>query len=409
MKTARNLVCPGLACILIVVAASSFATAQGKRDCGGPPASPSAQVPVPGHPFGALPSADGCWLFSSLTSSNPKSVNGIAVLKRTAGKYSLERVVTLEASPTGLALTHDGKLLIVADDEFVVFLDVARLTSGQGDPIAGYMETGRGAGTVYVNATADDGTLFTSDENLAQLTVIDLAKARANGFDKSAIVGRIEVGNAPIALTFSPDGKWLYTTSQIARRRWNWQKACKPEGQDPATAQVEEAEGGITVIDVAKAKTSPAESVVVSYPAGCTPVRLGISDSGDSVWITVRNSNAVYGFDTAKLRANDPNARIANVAVGPSPVGLAVIDGGKRVVISNSNRFAKDPNSPQTLMVIDAELARGGKNAVAGTIPAGSFPREFGKSADGKTLFVSNYLSNTIQIMDATHLPMETK
>jgi DNA-binding beta-propeller fold protein YncE len=60
-------------------------------------------------------------------------------------------------------------------------------------------------------------------------------------------------------------------------------------------------------------------------------------------------------------------------------------------------------------MVIDAELARGGKNAVAGTIPAGSFPREFGKSADGKTLFVSNYLSNTIQIMDATHLPMETK
>ena len=74
-------------------------------------------VDLPGHPFSTIPSPDGCWLFVSLGSSSPLEVNGVAVLDRNGnGDIRVRRVVPVESSPTGMVMTHDGKLLIVADD-----------------------------------------------------------------------------------------------------------------------------------------------------------------------------------------------------------------------------------------------------------------------------------------------------
>jgi YVTN family beta-propeller protein len=42
-----------------------------------------------------------------------------------------------------------------------------------------------------------------------------------------------------------------------------------------------------------------------------------------------------------------------------------------------------------------------------GSIEAGAFPRQFGSSPDGKTIFLANYLSNTIEVIDAEHLPVK--
>ena len=397
----------GAALFVLLLCSSASAQALGAKStsrCNAAATEPVSYVSLLGHPFSTIASRDGCWLFVSLTSSNPKSANGVAILSRADGRITLKKVFPVEASPTGMVMTHDGKLLIVADDEYVVFMDVMRMTSGQGDPILGYISDGRFSGSVYVNVTADDKFLFVSDENTEKITVINLEKARAEGFKETAKVGTIPVGVAPIALTFSPDGKWLYTTSQMAPKSLNWPIACKPEGADPATAKEEYAQGAITVVDVVRAQTDPANSIVANVPAGCSPVRLAISPSGDRVYVTARNSNSLLAFDTGTMRSDSEHAQVGKVPVGSSPVGVAVVNDGKLVLVTNSNRFAKDQTARQTLTVIDSGRVSEGQTAITGSVPAGIFPREFGQSPDGKTLFVANYLSNELEVIDLNRI-----
>ncbi|HYR41412.1 MAG TPA: hypothetical protein VER98_00180, partial [Terriglobia bacterium] len=130
--------------ISILVFSSSVLSQAVKQSskCNAPAAAPLSYVPLPGHPFSTISSQDGCWLFVSVTSSNPKSANGVALLSRDKGQITLKKVFPVEAGPTGMVLTHDGKLLIVADDEYIVFMDVMRMTTGKGNPILGYISDG---------------------------------------------------------------------------------------------------------------------------------------------------------------------------------------------------------------------------------------------------------------------------
>ena len=406
MRRTRTTGLAGAALLTLFLAAT--ASAQGRESqCNAAMSAPVSYVPLPGHPFSTVSSPDGCWLFVSLTSSNPKSANGVAVLGRGRGQIALKKVFAVEAEPTGMTVTHDGKLLVVADGDYVVFMDVGRMTEGRGDPILGFIKDADFAGSVYVNTTSDDKFLFVSDENVETVTVINLQRARAEGFKESAIVGKIPVGGAPIALTFSPDGRWLYTTSQIAPESFGWPVECKPEGQDPATAKPRYPQGAIIVVDVAKAETDPAHSAVARVPAGCSPVRMAISPVGERVFVTARNNNALLAFDTARFQTDAVHARVGTVPVGSSPVGVSVVNDGRWVVVTNSNRFARDQTARQTLTVIDAARVGEGQAAIGGSVPAGIFPREFGQSPDRQTLFVANYNSNELEMIDLKRLPIE--
>jgi DNA-binding beta-propeller fold protein YncE len=384
--------------IFMLAAMLAFAAQAQPADCNTSAASPSVTIALPSSPFTAVPSHDGCWVFVSLTSP----AAGIAVLKRGAGVIELSRVVPLASAPTGIALTHDGKLLIAAASDAVVFLDVQRLTSGAADPVLGSLSDGPNAESIYANVTADDKLLFVSEERMQSITVIDLERARASGYKADAIKGKIPTGLAPIALTFSPDGKWLYTTSQLAPPTWSWPAACKPEGQ-PAGSPIVNPEGAVVVVDVALAATDPAKSVAARIPAGCSPVRMAISPAGDRIYVTARNSNAVVAFDTAKLLSDSDHARLGMAPVGSAPVPVAVVDGGRKVVAGNSNRFA-GTTSGESLNVLDATKIKGDADAGLGVIPAGSFPREMRVSADGHTLFLTNFGSNSLQVISVDHL-----
>ena len=398
-----------------------------ETECNAAAQSPLFTVTLPGHPFSIISTHDGCWLFVSLTSDDPKS-NGVAVLRRTAGTISLQRVYPVEArkgrnplrpGPSGMVTTHDGQLLVAANDDDLVFLDVKSMISGKAEAIAGHLSDGApkhtvttsngvtetSAGSIYVNVTKDDARLFVSDEYAETISVIDLAKARLNNYDSTAIVGRIPTGVAPIALTFSPDEQWLYTTSSLASPSWNWPVACPQDRADRAAyTKLEKPEGAVVVVDVSRARTDPAHSVAAKAPAGCGSVRLAIAPDGGSIWVSDRRSDAVLGFDTRKL-LNDPlHARLGLVPLGTAPVGIAALPDGKHIVVANSNRIAANPNSPQTVSVIEIEKVRAGAPAVIGTIPAGAFPREFSLSPDGHTLFLGNYLSNTIEVIDIRRL-----
>ena len=64
-------------------------------------------------------------------------------------------------------------------------------------------------------------------------------------------------------------------------------------------------------------------------------------------------------------------------------------------------------NTPEYLSVLDiAKMGRG--EPAIGKIGAGMFPREMCVSADGKTLFVTNFASNSLEIIDAENPPVES-
>ena len=269
-------------------------------ECDAPAASPSLTIPLPSSPFAVTPTRDGCWIFVSLT-GNGGTGAGIAVLKRSRGIIQLSRVVPLKSAPTGITLTHDRRLLVAAATNATIFIDVPRMIGGAADPVLGSFSDGRATGSIYANITRNDKLLFVSEESGQSVTVIDLKRARKKGYTTDAIIGKIPAGSAPIALTFSRNGKWLYTTSQAALPDWNWPKACKPEAPGIPDSIITRPEGAVIVIDVARARKDPAHAVVARVPAGCSPVRMAISPDGDRIYVTARNSNAVLAFDTAKL------------------------------------------------------------------------------------------------------------
>jgi len=88
-------------------------TAKDTSVCQANAAEPSVTVHLPGNPFRAVVSRDGCWVFVSL--GGRADTAGIGVLKRSGGTVDLAHVVHASAA-AGIVLTHDGKLLITAEN-----------------------------------------------------------------------------------------------------------------------------------------------------------------------------------------------------------------------------------------------------------------------------------------------------
>lgn len=374
--------------------------------CNQPASKAITLVDVPGRPFEPIPTRDGCWIFVSFMGT-PTLRPGIAVFRRNGGKIARVRIVGVDGDPTGMVLTHDGRLLIVANGEGVETFDAALLISGQGKSLIGSISDGAGSGSIYANVTTDDRFLFVSDERTQTITVINLEKGRSSSFNQDDVVGKIPVANSPISIEFSADGKYLFATSEVARRDYGWKLECKPEGPNASSSGQDWPQGVIHVVDLARAEREPAHSVLGNVPAGCSSVRLVLSPKGDVAYVTARNSNAVLAFDTAKL-VNDPAHALKGwERIGSAPVGVAVFDDGRKIVATNSNRFAGRTDDKQFLSVIDAANLSTGAPALLGTIPAGAFPRELRVTADGSTLLLTNFSSSTLEIIDLERLPME--
>lgn len=383
----------------------TLSVAQGSGGCNAPTPEPVVHVVLPGNPFTPQPTADGCWIFVAMTGNAAQGGSpGVAVVRRNAGTLTLARTVSLKAGGTGAALTHDGKMLIVAAGTTIAFLDADKLKSPSADPLIGYLDVpppanGPAAGVIYASTTRDDALAFVALERAMTVLVIDLKRVRAGTMDTTAIIGRIPTGNAPIAVTLSPDDKHLYVTSQAQAPSWGWPNTCKPEGQDPATSQPNHSTGAILVVDVARARTDAANSVLTRFPVGCNPVRLVLTPDGNTAWVSTRGDHAIVALDTKKLLTDSANAVLKRLPVGTAPVGVAITDGGRRVIATNSNRFAGSETDVQSLNIVD--VSRGPANAsIVGTIPAGAFPRELRVSPDGKTLYASNFASKTLQAID---------
>lgn len=386
--------------------------ASATESCTAPPHDPVTFVQTPGTPFTAIPSRDGCWVFVGLTDTGK-----IAAFRRDGGNLKLQYTVPLNEPPTDMVLTHDGQFLLAATGDSVTAVDVSTITGGTHRPSVYAIRGNQFDGTIHVNVTHDDSYLFVANEHGGTITVVNLKQARASGFRSSGIVGNIPTAEAPIAVTLSPDDKLLYSTSELASgplaEGWGC-GLCKhslfvtnevasglltPGGAGCFT----EGPGGIEVIDAARAEVDPTRSVLSLVPGGCEPVRLVLSDDGATAYVAARGENAVLAFDSERLVRDPSHALLSQVPAGAAPVGLAISAG--RLIVASSNRFAAS-GAPQHLTVLDSNWRTWGDRSIPKTeVEAGSFPREERLSPDGNTLYVTNFSSNQLEMIDLTRLP----
>jgi YVTN family beta-propeller protein len=391
-----------LICILLAIPQLAFGQKSAESGaCNQPTTEPVVDVTLPGHPFMALATPDGCFIFVSMQQGRPPLQSGVAVVRRTHGQVSLERVVPL-GNGVGMVLSHDGKMLIVTNGDYVDFLDVDRLKSGQGDPKLGRIYGGEGAAETNVDVTPDDRFLFVSDHAIPKetATVYRLDQARAAGFKGDFKVGSIHVGREVLAINFSRDQRYVYIVTEQAGSDTTWPAACQ---QNPPVHK-KPVEGILNVIDVERAKTDPANSIVSRIKAGCVATRMAVSPKGDRVYVTARADDSLVVLDATKFLTDPDQAKIATVPVGKNPTGVSLMDGGKKLVVTNVGTA----DEQQSLTVIDAAKVTSGAAAIVGMIPVGSGPRDANLTKDGRTLFVPNFNSRTLRLIDVARLRMDT-
>jgi DNA-binding beta-propeller fold protein YncE len=338
-------------------------------------------VPVPGSPFGVAATRDGRWVFVATETA--------LVVYAVDGRTLHEtREVALTGSPAGLMLTGDDRFVLVATGHGVTVVDAARARTGATGAVVAVLDSPGSDGATEV-AESNDGTLvFVTFEKSNDLAVFRF-RGGADRPVSGTLVGTVAVGRAPVGLAVSPDGRWLYVTSQSRLTA------------DTTTGPMPQTAGTVSVLDVARSATDPVHAVVAAVDAGCSPVRVVASSDGATIWVSARGSDTVIEFWTDRLRTDPAHATAATVAVGAEPVGLAITDDGW-LVVANSNRSS--PRTVASLAVIDARAASDRQPALRAYVPAGRFPREVTTLPNTNTVVVGDYDSQQLQLVTLTGL-----
>ncbi len=335
---------------------------------------PSHLVTTGGKPFDVVVTANG-YAFVSLTSA-------LGVLRTTGPEPSGLRVILLR-SALGEALTHNQKYLLVSGHSGLTVFRVSDLEHGLSTPVGALTSPGRHA--VQVAVSPDDRFAFVTLQYSHAVAVFNLGKALTSGFGPADLVGRIPMGANPIGLTVSPDGRYLYVASGLAT-------------PTPASGH-----GSLNIIDLRKAETSPATSVLKKIRAGCGPDRVAVSGDGRTVWVSDGGGNAVVAFSAAKLLSDPAHALLARVAVGQRPLGLVLVNRGAQLIVADSNRD-NGPGGGANLAVVDVQRALHRQPALTGYLHTGSTPRQFALEPGGGRLLVADTGSGQVQAVKIGHL-----
>jgi DNA-binding beta-propeller fold protein YncE len=220
----------------------------------------------------------------------------------------------------------------------------------------------------------------------------------------TTLLGQISTGGDAIAgMTLSPDGTRLYVTSEIAT------SASNAVGTNPVLSESDcvqaagsnpQSNGTLTVISVAKAETSPGSSAILAtVNAGCSPVRMAESADGSTLWVAARGDNRVLAFSTGMLEFNPGNALVSYASTGgTAPVGIRLFDNDQLLAVANSNRFGTGAAANATILSVAVPASA----SVLQTVQTGLFPREIWLGSDDATLYLTNYSSDTLQVISTT-------
>jgi DNA-binding beta-propeller fold protein YncE len=412
MKTRKKLklLSAAVCTTLITSMAPLFAQAQRSEPAVTTPASCEAPLPdvvttvkIPkSNDFYAAASADGCWIF--VTAHLGQTENRLMLFSKSNGMVKLQREIPFTDPSDTLnwfRITPDQKWLIVASSRKFLVLDVAKIITGQPDVLMGRMSDPHFSGLAGSAFSSDGKYLFVIQPNTSWLTVIDLEKARASGFNGSSGVEGAPVAATAGGLALSPDDKLFYVHAAQDEENSPLPLTCKniQRPSDPPDHPVD----SLIVLGM-KPGSPPMLSKVASVPSSCGSGWLTLSLDGNTLFASSREENAVFVYDTRPSKNGNPPVLITKVPVGAYPSHSELISDGHLLAVSNSNRLKTTATTTDTLTIIDTRKIASGGEPVLGTISVGADPRYIWSSDDGKLLFVDSIRSATLQIIDTTRL-----
>lgn len=374
--------------------------------------------PTLGAPFQVLPTGSGAVLVSVTADQTPGSATGVQVFKPAGGGLQSACVNTLPASLLGagtlsanLSLSSDGTQVAegIGSPGAIFYNRAAVETCSATGTVVSQGSVSANEGTLAAVVTGNDQFAFVSNESgiapgavtRGNIGVVALQlDANGNITSGSALLGQIATGgNAIAGMLLSPDGKRLYVTSEVkaagtpAAGGGNPLLARTGCVQQPGTSSVN---GLLTVIDVATAERSPGPGAILAIVnAGCSPVRMSETADESTLWLAARGDNRVLAFSTAMLESNPDNSLLGFASSGgTAPVGLTLFHKDQLLAVANSNRFNTGTANAAILYVAIPASA-----SVLTTIPTGLFPREMNVGSDDSTLYLTNFSSDTFEVI----------
>lgn len=383
------------------------------------PAAPSVTTtyvtyPTTGAPFQAIVDSAGT-VFVGIA-------NGVQVF--TPGNGGLTSTCTNALSPAliseggavaNLSILPNGTDLAAGiNSPGAMFFNVSALTSCTA---TGYLVSqgsiASDQGTLAIAVTPDGKYAFVSNEygvasgatTEGNIGVVQLVyDANGNVTTGTTLLGQISTGGQAIAgMMLSPDGTRLYVTSEIVTSASNASGGSNPILSESdcvqETGSSPQLNGTLTVINVAKAESSPGPSAIVAtVDAGCSPVRMAETADESTLWVAARGDNRVLAFSTGMLEFNPANALVGYASTGgTAPVGIRLFDNDQLLAVANSNRFGGGTANSTILSVAVPPSA-----SVIQTTATGLFPREIWLGPDGATLYLTNYSSNTLEVISTS-------
>jgi DNA-binding beta-propeller fold protein YncE len=306
----------------------------------------------------------------------------VAVLRLRAATAQLVRTVPVPGEPLGAALTGGDRVLLVANYlGGLEVLSTVALESGSGSVVVAQVRSrGRGDDEVVV----DGSYAFVPEELSGDVAVYDLGHLLGAAGPPRAPneVGTIPVGPSPSGIALDLPARRLYVISQAGA--------------------TEKGYGELTAVDVAEAESHPGRAVLGAVAAGCDPARVALSGGGTVAWVTDRGADTLLALRLTQRSTTAVGHVIAAVRVGSNPVDVTLVDSGSVVLVTDSARYST-PDEASTVAAVNAADALAGLPSLLGYLPAGAFPRQFGRDGDGP-LFFTDYNSMDLRVMSPADL-----
>lgn len=187
----------------------------------------------------------------------------------------------------------------------------------------------------------------------------------------------IIVGLAPAAIAISPDGRFVYTINYV-------------DG-NPGT-------GTMSVIQTSN------NTVIATIPGFSGPFAIDITADGKFAYVTNFGSNNFTPIGTTVSVVDlTINAIVATIPLGIQPSGIAITPDDRYVYVTNYDTLYSDTINftgltagQGTVNIID----RASNTLLPVTIPVGQSPDALAISSDGAFAYVTNYTSNTVNVLD---------
>jgi len=345
------------------------------------------------EPFGVAVSSGGAHLFvdslfapsrTSFSSAPGRDDSGISEYSVGASGMTMQRDATFPSgSLVGMAMSPNGRELVAANGSGASVFSTSRIEQPRSTAPSWLLGsfTSNGQGAIETAFSPDGDYVFVTLESTDEMAVFNFEAAKTLGFGPANLIGYVPLGIAPVGMAISPNGRYLYVTSEAAT----------------ATS---EGEGTLSTIDLRRAVHDPSRSVISTVWAGCSPVRVVASRS--NVYVTARGSDDLVDFSARSLVSHPASALIEETEVGESPVGVALVKHGTRIVVADSNRFSVAGAASNLALLSTGDK---GSMKLLGYVGTGAFPRDMTVSPDGRFLIVSDFDSGDLEQIAVATLP----